>query len=369
MAGAKYNFFQWNCRGLRGSREEIELLMDEYSPAALCLQETMLKQTNEQTFKNHHAYYSSTSSGSGGVAIIVKDTFLHSKIDLQSKLQAVAVRITIGQRKYSLCSIYIPPPDAPHIKIEDLKHLRSQLQSPVILMGDFNCHNGFWGASDTDDGGKVLGKFIIEEDLLLFNNKHHTYYRSNYSSLLDLSLCDPSVFMDFNCVVHENTHGSDHSPIQLIYNDSNIEENERNPQWNFKKANWTLFKELCLSNITPDCFIENSDEMALFNNDKMASFTDLLLSNAITAIPSTSPNPKKKPKPYFDDECKDIINKRNAAFKKCRMSSSLQNVRHYQVLRAKCRRTIKQKKTFFLETICFVYKFFYPHEKGLGTYR
>ena len=344
MACNKYSFFQWNCRGLRGSREEIELLINEYSPAAICLQETMLKQTNEPTFKNHHTYYSSTLSGSGGVALIVKDTFLHSKIDLKTNLQAVAVRITIGQRTYSLCSIYIPPPDAPHIKINDLKDLRSQLKSPAILMGDFNCHNGFWGATHTDDGGNVLGQFVLEEDLILFNNKHHTYFRNDYSSLLDLTLCDPSVFMDFNCIVHENTHGSDHSPIQLAYNDPNLNENERTPQWNFKKANWALFKELCVSNITADCFIENSNDMTLFKNDKMATFTDLLLSNAITAIPTTSPNPKKKPKPYFDDECKNLINKRNAAYKKYRENSALQNIRHYQLLRAKCRRTIKRKK-------------------------
>ena len=80
MECKKFSVFQWNCRGLRGSREEVELLIDEFSPAALCLQETMLKQGNEQTFKNHHAYYCSTLSGSGGVALLVKDTFIHSKI-------------------------------------------------------------------------------------------------------------------------------------------------------------------------------------------------------------------------------------------------------------------------------------------------
>ena len=34
---------QWNCRGLRSNREDIELLISKYSPAAICLQETMLK--------------------------------------------------------------------------------------------------------------------------------------------------------------------------------------------------------------------------------------------------------------------------------------------------------------------------------------
>ena len=76
----KYIFFQWNCRGLRGNREEKELLINEYSLAAFCLQETMLKHGNDQIFKSHHSYYSNTQSGSGGVAILVKNTFLHSKI-------------------------------------------------------------------------------------------------------------------------------------------------------------------------------------------------------------------------------------------------------------------------------------------------
>ena len=34
--------FQWNCRGLRSNREDIELLISKYSPAAICLQETLL---------------------------------------------------------------------------------------------------------------------------------------------------------------------------------------------------------------------------------------------------------------------------------------------------------------------------------------
>ena len=33
---------QWNCRGLRSNREEIEWLISKYSPAAICLQETLL---------------------------------------------------------------------------------------------------------------------------------------------------------------------------------------------------------------------------------------------------------------------------------------------------------------------------------------
>ena len=46
-----FNFFQWNCRGLKGNREEIEILINKYAPAAFCIQETKLKKGDEQTFK------------------------------------------------------------------------------------------------------------------------------------------------------------------------------------------------------------------------------------------------------------------------------------------------------------------------------
>ena len=48
---------QWNCRGLRSNREDIELLISKYSPAAICLQETMLTRDQIQTFKHYSAYY------------------------------------------------------------------------------------------------------------------------------------------------------------------------------------------------------------------------------------------------------------------------------------------------------------------------
>ena len=45
-----YNYIiQWNCRGLRSNIEDIELLISKYSPAAICLQEIMLKRDQIQT--------------------------------------------------------------------------------------------------------------------------------------------------------------------------------------------------------------------------------------------------------------------------------------------------------------------------------
>ena len=130
------NIIQWNCCGLRSKRDDIQLLIQEHSLVAICLQETMLRRKKNyedfdqnsnnkyhQSFKNHLSYYSSTPTGSGGVGIIVKDSILHRNIQLQTELQAVAVSITIDQKAYTLCSIYIPPGS---------NLLNSQLDNPPI---------------------------------------------------------------------------------------------------------------------------------------------------------------------------------------------------------------------------------------------
>ena len=63
---------QWNCRGLGSNGEDIELLISKYSPPAICLQETLLKPNQTQTFRHYSAYYKNDIRGHGGVCILVK---------------------------------------------------------------------------------------------------------------------------------------------------------------------------------------------------------------------------------------------------------------------------------------------------------
>ena len=337
---------QWNCRGLRARREEVELLLHKFSPSVLCLQETKLKASNHpyQTFSNYVCYYSSTENGSGGVGVIVKNTTLHRQIYIKTDLQAVAISATIDKKAYTVCSVYIPPTSK--LDLNELEDLKNQLPSPFILMGDFNAHNPMWRSQYTTPKGKILEQFIVEQDLILMNNKFYTHYDDYHksSSLIDLTICQPSVYLDFDCKVFESSHGSDHYPVQIILNDADPPEDKYFRRWNFRKANWNQFKSMCKTCITDDLFIVDSEDMSMYDNDKMRVFTENLLNIASECIPVTSTNPKKKPKPWFDDDCKKIIKQRNAAQNKAINKPSDQNKQLSQILRAKCRRTLKQKK-------------------------
>ena len=49
----KNTIIQWNCRGLRANYDELQLLLNDYDPAVVCLQETYLKESNNASFRNH----------------------------------------------------------------------------------------------------------------------------------------------------------------------------------------------------------------------------------------------------------------------------------------------------------------------------
>jgi endonuclease/exonuclease/phosphatase family metal-dependent hydrolase len=72
------------------------------------------------------------------VTILVLNNILHSYVNLNTDLQAVAVRITLDTT-ITLCLVYIPPSTA--LSLAQLKKLADQLPTPFIIMGDFNGHN------------------------------------------------------------------------------------------------------------------------------------------------------------------------------------------------------------------------------------
>ena len=147
---------QWNCRGLRSNREDIELLISKYSPAAICLQETMLTPHQTQTFKHYSAYYKSGIHGHGGVCILVKDKFIHSQVQFQADLQAVAVCITINDKMYTVASVYVPPSGTLNELAFD--RMINSFSSRYLIFGDFNGHSHLWGANQENERGKIVEK-------------------------------------------------------------------------------------------------------------------------------------------------------------------------------------------------------------------
>ena len=204
-----------------------------------------------------------------------------------------------------------------------------------MLLGDFNGHNVLWGSKDNDDRGELIEDFITKNDICLMNDKSNTFLDSGKGtfSALDLSLCHPSLYLDFDWSVCEDQHGSDHFPI-VIESIQSYEE-DHNPKWKLNKANWDLFHNLCDQSLTTTSLSDSTD--------CIADFTSSLIDISEKCIPKTSTNPKKS-NPWYDDDCKEAIKQRKETLSRFCKYPTKDNLNTYRVFRAKARRTIKSSK-------------------------
>ena len=180
----------------------------------ICLQETFLKKNDNVTIRNFTSYdYINNNADrvSGSTSILINNKIPQHRILLNTNLQAVGASATL-HHSITLCYIYIPQHD--QAIDTELDQLLQQLPRQFILMGDFNSHNITWGSKEVNKKGKPLERIIYENNLRLLNTGIQTYINpsSGNTSAINLTIFDPSIYMDSSWQVHEDTCGSDHFP-------------------------------------------------------------------------------------------------------------------------------------------------------------
>ena len=85
--------------------------------------------------------------------------------------------------------------------------------------------------------GTDLEKVININNLCILNNKFPTYLNPSTSSysVIDITLSDPSSYMDYTWKVHDDPCRSDHFPIILEITQP-IHDSNRPPCWKTNKA-------------------------------------------------------------------------------------------------------------------------------------
>ena len=251
------NIIQWNCKGLKNKYEEFKLFIQDYNPVAICLQESFILINDYFSIKGYtfYSYPANDVNGkaNGGSIIMIRNDVAHYEVTLNSNLQAVAVTINL-HKKITVCSLYLPP--SLRLDIRELDDLWGQLPGPTLLLGDFNAHNGLWGCRQNNHKGDIIESFLDKNDLCLLNDYAPTYIHpaTGSTSVIDLSLCHPSLFLDFSFKVGDDLCGSDHYPILLQTVDGLQEDGEHIPRFKLGRADWDKFQLLCTERIKPDFF-------------------------------------------------------------------------------------------------------------------
>ena len=219
------------------------------APILIALQETWLLPNDSNNFDlNDYSLYrqDDTTGGRrrGGVALYVCNEFVHSQINLNTNLEAVACTIRLHGRDIDFCSLYIPPDTDNALLHVSLPRLVAHFKNPCVLLGDFNTHSQAWSHDPvhTDRRGYVIENFIENHRLVLLNTGANTHFNlsHNTQSAIDLSLCSASLGNHFDWEVDSDIYDSDHFPIKLTPTFSPRQDSVSNfvPRWNLARADW-----------------------------------------------------------------------------------------------------------------------------------
>ena len=143
-----------------------------------------------------------------------------------------------------------------------------------------------------------------------------------------MSICSPNIYLDGDWSVVDDLHGSDHFPIKIEEIETTNE--DHHSRWNLNKANWKNFHVLCNKKLKPEMFKTADDAQA---------FTDTLIHIAEKCIPKSSTCSKSN-RPWFNNEVKNVINKRKSALRKFNRQPTQENLFHAKQMRVKARKTI-----------------------------
>ena len=274
---------------MRAKCEELILLIHDYFPVCIALQETMLGNCEAPRIRDYFFYrtdHDEERGNHGGCALLIRNDIAHLPLNLRTPLQAVAVQIKLS-KTYAVCSLYLTPNE--RISRRDLSDLCQQLPQPFLILGDLNGRHYMWGDTIANSKGDLLLSFIEDENLGILNTGEPTHFHVQTGTLsrIDLSLCSPSCLLDFSWQVDGDRHGSDHFPI--IVKTSDPAPLSRSPCWCLERANWPLFQELSYVDITADDLPSVDDAVHLL--------TVIYHMAGLKAIPRTSSLFQRKPVP------------------------------------------------------------------------
>ena len=296
-------------------------------PYVICLQETFLKENDKLNIRQHTIYNQinkHTTRASGDTSIIINNTLPQSQINLNTNLQAIAVSVTL-HKTISICSLYISHPKS-NINELELEVLIQQLLKPFIHMGDFNSHNQIWGSRDTNKRGHTIENFMNTNHLCLLNNESPTYLHpaTGTHSVIDLTLSNPTIYLDYNWKTSLDNCRSDHYPI--ILERLEPEPEEKIPCWNLQKAKQEHFKRLCHVILNPKANINKKKAQHLFHKNTPNYHRNVYQNHLLN---------RNSNKLWYNNECIKTVRVLRTTLRKFKTNPTKENLELFKNCRAR----------------------------------
>ena len=338
----KLNILQINVQGLQRKTQEIQQCLSTHEVHVALLQETILPSKKKIHISGYTMYNCNYKNCQGILTLIRNDieaTVINKTAsDIDHQMIQVWPR---GKKnvKYTLHNIYYP--NKSNNKFPEMDNILKR----TVVAGDFNSHLPSLGYPTYNNRGNEVEELCNSTNLIMLQNHETppTFFSRSHgtTSRPDLTLVSADVLNNTNIEVLDDI-GSDHKPILTsIIIPQQKAHVTGGTSWNYRKANWNLFRQK-----TDELLTQTPEPDSLDKNYKQ------LISSILKAAKRCIPMGKRKKfKPHWSPELSDAVSQRKKARKQVEKDPSTKNKTEYNRLTAKVRFLSKKcKSTAFRET-------------------
>ena len=191
---------QVNARSLLADTRllDLQILTEVHNIDVLCVTETWLTSRHADSAVSLKGYqpplrFDRPSRRGGGAAVYLRHGLTALSISLSGELEAVALRLFLGNRSMlDLVCLYCPPDVDTSMFIANLEDCLTSVQGsscrPLCLIGDFNAkHHSWWSGQSSTAEGNALASFALTSGLVQVVHGPTYGVESDHPSQLDLA--------------------------------------------------------------------------------------------------------------------------------------------------------------------------------------
>ena len=336
-----FKILQANVAGIGTKKLEYQKLMHDHKVHIALFQETLHKNTNIH-ITGYTAYPCKCSNCRGIISYVRNDLNCEVK-DICRMAQPTDIhQLTVwyGNNKLQLFNIYSPPGKTFNFPVLDTTFVKT------VLAGDLNGHSHLWGYRDLNDTGRKIEELCTSTNLMLLQDQNSppTLLHKAHGTLHRPDLTLVSADLEQHCTEELlRDTGSDHRPVLTKINILKRRNRKRRTRWNFKKANWNLYRQE-----SDNRFQEISlEEMNVEQLNE--TFTSICLKASTLSIPrGCRPNYK----PFWNDKLEEATKARNLARQKYEEEPSQENRQAYNKAISTAKDVTKESKRENWRTTC-----------------
>ena len=269
------NILQANVCGLDKKKTHLAKLMNDKKVHIALLQETL--HSSCDTLITGYTAFPCECQGCRGIITYIRN-------DIQGEVEhlnwhptdAQKTTLWYGNNKITIYNTYCPPSST--LNFLD----QSTCFKKTVISGDLNGHSPLWGYADLDNTGKKIEELCESSNLILLQdeNSPKTLLHRRHGTLHRPDLTLVSADIENHCTEEIlECISSDHLPVLTKINIVKHKQKKRRTRWNFKKADWDLFRKITEENIVT----ENQNNKSI--DDTNDELTSIILDAAKKSIP------------------------------------------------------------------------------------